>query len=110
MRDQTKPLEEAITSLDPALFNNRREYLAVKLAAALADCPFRLTGEQVEELKEEFAEEEILEMVFACATFSWGNIVGIALRVQTDPSSGYDPVDWEAAARTKQAMLRDSAE
>lgn len=109
MRDQTQPLEEAIRTLDPALFNSRREYLAVKLAAALADRPFRVTDEQIEELKQEFTDEEILEMVFACATFSWGNILGIGLRVEMDTDSAYPQLDWRDAAETKRGMLLKAA-
>lgn len=101
MRDQTTPLQEAIETLDESLFNNRREYLAVKYASLLADRPFRVTEEFIEELRTEFDEDEILEMTFACATFSWGNIIGIALRVDLDGHQHYPPLDWDAAERSK---------
>lgn len=104
MRDLTAPLQQAIETLDETLFNSRREYLAVKFASLLADRPFRVTDEFVEELKTEFEEGEILEMAFACGTFSWGNIVGIALRVDLVGHDHYQPLDWDEAERTKRQV------
>lgn len=108
VRDQTAPLQQAIETLDESLFKRRREFLAVKFAALLADGPFRVTDGFIAELKTEFDEDEILEMVFACATFSWGNIIGIALRVDLDGHEHYPPLDWDAAERKKTASSPDS--
>ena len=90
MRDQTKGKDEAISfdKLDESRLS-RREVLALTLARSLADNPFRLTDAQIEELRTEFSNDEIKEMIFACAVFSWGNIIGIATRVDTDPGSSY---------------------
>lgn len=90
MRDQTKGKDDAISfdKLDKSKLT-RREGLAIGLARSLADNPFRVTDAQLDELRTEFSNEEIVEMIFACAIFSWGNIVGIATRVDTDPSSQY---------------------
>lgn len=97
-------------TLDPTKFDSRREYLAVKLAAHLADRPFRVTDELVDELRTEFDEDEILELVFCCGMFSWGNIVGIGLRVDLHDHSHYAPLDWAAAERTLRAQAIAFAE
>ena len=109
MRDQTAPLQAAIETLDESLFNNRREYLAVKFASLLADRPFRVTDAFIEELKTEFEEGEILEMAFSCATFSWGNIIGIALRVDLVGHDHYDPLDWDKSERIKREQALEHA-
>lgn len=110
MRDQTAPLEEAVRTLDEDKFNSRREYLAVKLAASLADRPFRVTDEQIKELRTEFDEAEIVEMMFCCAIFSWGNIVGIGLRVDLNDHSHYPALDWAAGEREKYEMTLEYAD
>ena len=107
MRDQTKKFETAILTLDEALFDSRREYLAVRYASLLADRPFRVTDDFLGELREEFDEGEILEMTFACATFSWGNIIGIALRVDLHSHEHYSELDWPAAEARKRQMAID---
>jgi hypothetical protein len=108
VRDQTLKFEGALgpQGPDPSGFS-RREYLAVHLAHCLGDAPFRLTDEFLEELKEEFTDGEIIEMIFACALFSWGNIVGIATRVECAPESDYPELPWESEEGRK---LRHLAE
>lgn len=100
VRDQ-QPLEEAVATLDRELFNNDRECLAVRYAGHLTDRPFRVTDEQIDELRNEFTDDEIVEMTFGCATFFWGNIIGIALRVDLAGHDHYPPLDWDFAQETK---------
>ncbi len=101
VRDLVKPKERAILVGDESALS-RREALALRLAGSLADQPFRLTDGLVEELRTEFTEAEIAEMVFACALFSWGNILGIGLRIDTDVDGPYGSGrDYEAARRRK---------
>ena len=90
VRDEVRPLESAISveKLDETMLS-RREALAVRLARCLADSPFRVTDEQIKELKTEFSDSEIIEIIFSCAIFSWGNIVGIATRVDTASNGPY---------------------
>lgn len=90
VRDQVSQLESRISveKLDESGLT-RREALALRLARSLADNPFRLTEAQIAELRTEFDDDEIVEMIFACAIFSWGNIVGIATRVDTAADSSY---------------------
>jgi len=90
VRDEVRKRESSISveRLDESKLT-RREALALRLARSLADNPFRVTDEQIAELKTEFADDEIIEMIFACAIFSWGNIIGIATRVDTNADSPY---------------------
>lgn len=41
------------------------------------------------ELREEYDDGEVVEMIFASAIFSWGNILGIATRVDFDDDGPY---------------------
>ena len=76
-------------------------YLALGLAHRLADAPFRLTDDYLAELRTQFSDAEIVEMIFACALFSWGNIVGIAVRVTCAEHSQYSELDWDAQMHRK---------
>jgi hypothetical protein len=42
-----------------------------------------------QELKKEFSEEEIVELVFACAIFNFGNKFNITMRLDTTEESDY---------------------
>ena len=90
VRDQTIGFEGAIavSGTDESRFN-RKEVLAIRLARALADRPFRLNSDLLTALREEYQDAEIIEMIFCCAIFSWGNIIGIATRVDTEPDGPY---------------------
>src|ERR671910_1995555 len=81
VRDQTVRFEGAIavSGTDESRFS-RKEALAIRLARALADRPFRLNSDLLTELRTEYRDDEIIEMIFCCAIFSWGNIIGIATR------------------------------
>ena len=74
----------------------------MRLAGSLADRPFRVTDDLMAELRSEFTEAEIVEMVFCCALFSWGNIFGIGLQIDTAPESPYGSgLDYAEAERRK---------
>jgi hypothetical protein len=90
VRDQTVRFEGAIavSGTDESRFN-RKEVLAIRLARALADRPFRLNSDLLTELRTEYRDDEIIEMIFCCAIFSWGNIIGIATRVDTESDGPY---------------------
>jgi len=68
---------------------SRREYLAVKLAEYMAGDPNCITDSFYRELKGEFSEEEIVELVFACAIFNFGNKFNITMRLDTTEESDY---------------------
>jgi len=68
---------------------NEREALAVSLAERIALDPHTVTDEFFAGLKSEFTEEEIVEMVFACGIFNWGNKFNITLQMDGDGQSEY---------------------
>ncbi len=41
------------------------------------------------ELKQTFSENEIVEMVFACGIFNWGNKFNITMHMDADGASSY---------------------
>lgn len=66
-----------------------REAIAVELAERIAGDPHSVTDEFWAELKEQFTEEEIVELVFACSIFNWGNKFNITMRLDSDEQSNY---------------------
>ncbi len=83
MSAQVKPKEDALFGgkLDEL---PRREGLAVALAQRMAADPHSVTGEFWDELKQVFTEDELVEMVFACGIFNWGNKFNITMQLDTD--------------------------
>ncbi len=70
---------------------NEREAMAVSLAERIALDPHTVTDEFFTELKRIFTEEEIVEMVFACGIFNWGNKFNITMHMDADEASEYEP-------------------
>ena len=68
---------------------NEREALAVSLAERIALDPHTVTDEFFAGLKKVFSEEEIVEMVFACGIFNWGNKFNITMNMDSDGRSEY---------------------
>lgn len=111
MRDHWAKVEGAITwdGVDDTRLT-RQEYLAVKLARHLADNPWRVNEELLTELRTEYDDAEIIEMIFSCAIFSWGNIIGISTRVDVDVSSEYQPgLTYEEGERRARAKRTQQA-
>ena len=69
---------------------NEREALAVSFAERIALDPHTVTDEFFAKLKNVFSEEEIIEMVFACGIFNWGNKFNITMQMDSDSDSAYD--------------------
>lgn len=69
-----------------------REAAAVSLAERIALDPHTVTDDFFESLKDNFTEEEIVEMVFACGIFNWGNKFNITMQLDSSPESAY-PTD-----------------
>ena len=69
---------------------NEREALAVSLAERIALDPHTVTDEFFAQLKGVFSEEEIVEMVFACGIFNWGNKFNITMKMDSDGQSEYE--------------------
>lgn len=66
-----------------------REALAVRLADKMARDPHEVTTPFFNRLREQFTEQEIVELVFACGIFNWGNKFNITLQMDTDTDSDY---------------------
>lgn len=68
---------------------SEREAKAVSLAERIALDPHTVTDEFFADLKTTFSEDEIVEMVFACGIFNWGNKFNITMHMDSDPDSEY---------------------
>ena len=66
-----------------------KEALAVSFAERIALDPHTVTDEFFAQLKGEFSEDEIVEMVFACGIFNWGNKFNITMQMSSDAVSEY---------------------
>lgn len=88
MSAQVKPKEDAIFGGDPSSLT-KREALAIELAERIAGDPHTVTGKFWDTLKEEFSDEELVELTFACSIFNWGNKFNITMRLDTDGTT-YD--------------------
>ena len=66
-----------------------REAAAVSLAERIALDPHTVTDDFFASLKELFTEDEIVEMVYACGIFNWGNKFNITMQLASSPDSEY---------------------
>ncbi len=83
MRSDVAPREKAVLSGDYSSLT-RREALAVELAERMAMDPHSVTDDFWRTLEGEFTDEELVELVFSCSIFNWGNKFNITLRLDTD--------------------------
>lgn len=84
MRSEVQPNEEAILSGNYYEALPLREALAVELAERMAMDPHSITNEFWAKLKEEFTDQEIVELAFSCGIFNWGNKFNITMRLDTE--------------------------
>jgi alkylhydroperoxidase family enzyme len=105
IRDQVAPKECAVLGKIDEKGLSRREYLAVKLAEHVAGDPNSITDNFYGELKDEFSDEEIVELVFACAIFNFGNKFNITMRLDTTEESEY-PKGMAYPLEAAQSQLR----
>jgi alkylhydroperoxidase family enzyme len=89
VRDEVAPKEEAVFGDIDAGKLSRREYLGVRLAEYMAGDPNFIPDSFYEELKAEFSREEIVELVFACSVFNFGNKFNITMRLDATEESKY---------------------
>ncbi|MGH9009950.1 MAG: carboxymuconolactone decarboxylase family protein [Acidimicrobiia bacterium] len=66
-----------------------REALAVQLAERIALDPHTVDDDFFAGLREQFSDEEIVEMAFACSIFNWGNKFNITMQMDADEISEY---------------------
>ena len=89
VRDDVRPKESAVFGeIDRGAFSTR-EYLGIKLAEYMGGDPNYIPDAFYEELKAEFTEEEIVELIFACSVFNFGNKFNITMRLDTTAESKY---------------------
>ena len=89
VRDEVGPKEDALFGdIEGGEFTDR-ERLAVELAEQMGGDPNYITDEFFEELRAEFTDEEIVELVFACSIFNWGNKFNITMTLDADEDSQY---------------------
>ena len=69
---------------------NEREAVAVSFAERIALDPHTVTDEFFTKVKKVFSEEEIVEIVFACGIFNWGNKFNITMKMDSDGVSEYE--------------------
>ncbi len=69
---------------------NEREALAISLAERIALDPHTVTDEFFASLRSQFSDDEIVEMVFACGIFNWGNKFNITMNMDSSDESEYE--------------------
>jgi len=89
VRDQVAGKEGAVFGEIDQSNLSRREYLGVRLAEYMAGDPNYIPDAFYEELKAEFSEEEIVELVFGCSIFNFGNKFNITMRLDATDESKY---------------------
>jgi alkylhydroperoxidase family enzyme len=67
-----------------------REAHALQLAERIALDPHTVDDAFFAKLQKTFSEDEIVEMVFACGIFNWGNKFNITMQMGGDGQSEYD--------------------
>ena len=64
--------------------------MAICLAERIALDPHTVTDEFFAELQGVFSDDEIVEMVFSCGIFNWGNKFNITMHMDADEASEYE--------------------
>ncbi len=98
MSAQVKPKEDAIFGGDPSSLT-KREALAVELAERIAGDPHTVTGDFWTTLKDEFSDDELVELTFACSIFNWGNKFNITMRLDTDGTTYPRGMEYREVAK-----------
>ena len=98
MSAQVKPKEDAIFGGDPSSLT-KREALAIELAERIAGDPHTVTGEFWTTLKDEFSDDELVELTFACSIFNWGNKFNITMRLDTDGTTYPRGMEYREVAK-----------
>ena len=68
---------------------NDREALGISLAERIALDPHTVTDDFFAKLRQHFSDDEIVEMVFACGIFNWGNKFNITMNMDSSEESTY---------------------
>lgn len=94
---RSEATREAIKDKESAIFGTvdfdrlpLKEALAVQLAEYIAGDPNYIPDGFFERLATVFTDEEVIEMVFACGIFNWGNKFNITMQVDSSDESSYE--------------------
>ena len=92
VRDVVGPREAACAAHQPQPGEslNAREATAISLAERIALDPHTVTDEFFAEVRQHFSDDEIVEMVFACGIFNWGNKFNITMNLDSSDESEYE--------------------
>ena len=89
-------IRDAVAPKEPAIFGDidagkltRREELAVRLAEQMAGDPNFIPDTFFDQLREEFTDDEIVELVFGCSVFNFANKFNITMRLDSTEESRY---------------------
>ena len=66
-----------------------KEALAVQLAEYIAGDPNYIPDGFFDRLKSVYTDEEVIELVFACSIFNWGNKFNITMQLDSTDDSSY---------------------
>ena len=89
IRDAVAPKELAIFGDIEADKLSRREELAVRLAEQMAGDPNFIPDSFFDQLRGEFTDDEIVELVFGCSIFNFGNKFNITMTLDSTEESRY---------------------
>ncbi len=89
IRDEVAPKELAVFGEIDGSQLTRREELAVRLAEHVAGDPNYIPEALFAQLHEEFSDQEIVELVFACSVFNFGNKFNITMQLDSSEESKY---------------------
>jgi alkylhydroperoxidase family enzyme len=104
VRDDVEPLEKQVLGELSTDELTKREALAVKFAERMGDDPHRISDEFYAELKTEFTEDEIVELVFTECVYKMGHCIATTLRLGT----GEEDLDYPtSSSRTSSPAVGD---
>ena len=89
VRDDVAPREAAVFGDIDASQLSSREVVAVRLAEYMAGDPNYIPDAFYDELKTEFSEAEVVELVFGCSIFNFGNKFNITMKLDATEESKY---------------------
>jgi alkylhydroperoxidase family enzyme len=91
VRGDVEPREEACSNHQPKAgdVRNDREATAVSLAERIALDPHTVDDAFFADVRKHFSDDEIVEMVFACGIFNWGNKFNITMHMDTGAETEY---------------------
>jgi alkylhydroperoxidase family enzyme len=91
VRGDVSVREEACAQHQPKAGDvlNEREATAISLAERIALDPHTIDDEFFAGVQAVFSDDEIVEMVFACGIFNWGNKFNITMHMDTGSETEY---------------------